>query len=72
MTVGFAGIGRMGLAMAGNALAENLAAGLGVRLPAAAAASAVLEEALRNDLADADIASVIGLLEPTDDLTEET
>ena len=40
---------------------EDLAARLGVRLPAAAAAAAVLDEALRTDLADADIASVIGL-----------
>ena len=52
-------------------LAEDLAARLGVRLPAAAAATAVLDEALRNDLADADIASVIGLLERPDDTTEE-
>ena len=61
-------------------LAQDLAAGLGVRLPAAAAASGVLEEALRNGLADADMASVIGLLDQTtrrtplattsDDITE--
>ena len=61
-------------------LAQDLAASLGVRLPAAAAASGVLEEALRNDLADADIASVMRLLErttsstplppPSDDITE--
>ncbi len=53
-------------------LAEDLAARLGVRLPAAAAAAAVLDEALRKDLADADIASVIGLLERPDDITEES
>jgi 3-hydroxyisobutyrate dehydrogenase-like beta-hydroxyacid dehydrogenase len=45
-------------------LAHDLAASLGVRLPAAAAAAGVLEEALRNGLADADIASVISLLAP--------
>jgi len=44
------------------ALAEDLAARLGVRIPAAAAAAGVLEAALANGLADADIASVIGLL----------
>jgi 3-hydroxyisobutyrate dehydrogenase/2-hydroxy-3-oxopropionate reductase len=62
-------------------LAHDLAASLGVRLPAAAAAAGVLEEALRNGLADADIASVISLLAPrsggeslatpVDDSTEE-
>ena len=62
-------------------LAHDLAARLGVRLPAAAAAAGVLEEALRNGLADADIASVISLLAPrsggkplttpVDDSTEE-
>jgi 3-hydroxyisobutyrate dehydrogenase/2-hydroxy-3-oxopropionate reductase len=61
-------------------LAQDLAASLGVRLPAAAAALGVLEEALRNGLADADMASVIGLLDQTtrrtplattsDDITE--
>jgi 3-hydroxyisobutyrate dehydrogenase-like beta-hydroxyacid dehydrogenase len=44
------------------ALAEDLAARLGVRIPAAAAAAGVLEAALSNGLADADMASVIGLL----------
>jgi 3-hydroxyisobutyrate dehydrogenase/2-hydroxy-3-oxopropionate reductase len=44
------------------ALADDLAARLGVRIPAAAAAAGVLEEALANGLADADMASVIGLL----------
>ena len=52
-------------------LAQDLAARLGVRLPAAAAATAMLDEALRTDLAEADIASVIGLLERPDDTTEE-
>jgi 3-hydroxyisobutyrate dehydrogenase len=62
-------------------LAQDLAASLGVRLPAAAAASDMLEEALRKGLADADIASVMSLLIPTtsrtplpttsDDITEE-
>jgi 3-hydroxyisobutyrate dehydrogenase-like beta-hydroxyacid dehydrogenase len=61
-------------------LALDLAASLGVRLPAAAAASGVLEEALRNGLADADMASVMSLLDGTtsrtplpttsDDITE--
>jgi 3-hydroxyisobutyrate dehydrogenase-like beta-hydroxyacid dehydrogenase len=62
------------------ALAAELAARLGVRIPAAAAAAGVLEEALGNGLADADMASVISLLLPTtgrqadsrhDDSTEE-
>jgi 3-hydroxyisobutyrate dehydrogenase-like beta-hydroxyacid dehydrogenase len=44
-------------------LAQGLAAALGIRLPAAAATSEVLQEALANDLADADIASVMRLLE---------
>jgi 3-hydroxyisobutyrate dehydrogenase-like beta-hydroxyacid dehydrogenase len=62
-------------------LAQDLAAGLGVRLPAAAAAADMLNEALRNGLADADIASVMSLLDRTprrtpvptssDDITEE-
>ncbi len=52
-------------------LAQDLAASLGVRLPAAAAASAVLEEAMRNGLADADMAAVMSLLDTTlDDVTE--
>jgi 3-hydroxyisobutyrate dehydrogenase len=62
------------------ALAQELAARLGVRIPAAAAAAGVLDEALGNGLADADMASVISLLSPTagckrlatsDDFTEE-
>jgi 3-hydroxyisobutyrate dehydrogenase-like beta-hydroxyacid dehydrogenase len=62
-------------------LAQDLAAGLGVRLPAAAAAADMLDEALRNGLANADMASVMGLLDLTtsrtplpttsDDFTEE-
>jgi 3-hydroxyisobutyrate dehydrogenase-like beta-hydroxyacid dehydrogenase len=61
-------------------LAQDLAASLGVRIPAAVAAAEVLEEAVRNGLADADIASVISLLgrstgrkpvTPNDDITEE-
>jgi 3-hydroxyisobutyrate dehydrogenase-like beta-hydroxyacid dehydrogenase len=62
-------------------LAQDLAANLGVRLPAAAAASDMLEEALRCGLADNDIASVLSLLDRTtrrtpvpnrpDDITEE-
>ena len=44
-------------------LAQDLAASLGIRLPAAAAALGVLDEALRNGLADADIASVIRVLD---------
>jgi 3-hydroxyisobutyrate dehydrogenase-like beta-hydroxyacid dehydrogenase len=51
------------------ALAEDLAASLGVRIPAHAAAAAVLEEALGSGLAEADMSSVIGLL--ANDLTEE-
>ena len=43
-------------------LARDLAARLGVRIPAAAAAADVLEEAVGGGLADADMASVIGLL----------
>jgi 3-hydroxyisobutyrate dehydrogenase-like beta-hydroxyacid dehydrogenase len=43
-------------------LAEDLAAGLGVRLPAVAAAVSVLDEALRDGLGDADISSVISVL----------
>ncbi len=63
-----------------TSLALDLAAGLGVRLPAAEAAAGVLEEALHNGLADADMASVIGLLggatgskplTPSDDILEE-
>ena len=46
------------------ALARELAARLGVRIPAAAAAAGVLEEALGNGLADADMASVLSLLGP--------
>jgi 3-hydroxyisobutyrate dehydrogenase-like beta-hydroxyacid dehydrogenase len=51
------------------ALAEDLAARLGVRIPAHAAAAGVLEEALGSGLADADMSSVIGLL--ANDFTEE-
>jgi 3-hydroxyisobutyrate dehydrogenase-like beta-hydroxyacid dehydrogenase len=63
------------------ALAQELAARLGVRIPAAAAAAGVLDEALGNGLADADMASVISLLGPApgskplatgDDFTEES
>lgn len=43
-------------------LAEDLAAGLGARLPAARAAALVLDEALEAGRGDADIASVVGLL----------
>jgi 3-hydroxyisobutyrate dehydrogenase/2-hydroxy-3-oxopropionate reductase len=51
-------------------LAQELATRLGVRLPAAAAAAGVLEEAVRSGLGDADMASVITLLSPRDDTTE--
>jgi 3-hydroxyisobutyrate dehydrogenase-like beta-hydroxyacid dehydrogenase len=58
-----------------TALAQELASRLGVRIPAAAAAASVLEEALGGGLADADMASVISLLGPAptanDDITEE-
>jgi 3-hydroxyisobutyrate dehydrogenase len=63
-----------------TSLAHDLAARLGVRIPAAAAAAGVLEEALANGLADADMASVISLLGPArgskplttnDDITED-
>ena len=62
-----------------TALAQELASRLGVRIPAAAAAAGVLEEALGGGLADADMASVISLLAATagsalttnDDITEE-
>jgi 3-hydroxyisobutyrate dehydrogenase/2-hydroxy-3-oxopropionate reductase len=43
-------------------LAQDLAARLGVRLPAATAAAGVLEVAVRGGLADADFASVIRVL----------
>ena len=43
-------------------LAEDLAAGLGARLPAAQAAAIVLDEALEAGRGGADIASVVGLL----------
>jgi 3-hydroxyisobutyrate dehydrogenase/2-hydroxy-3-oxopropionate reductase len=46
-------------------LAQALADRVGVRLPAAAAAATVLEEAVREGLADADMASVISLLGTT-------
>jgi 3-hydroxyisobutyrate dehydrogenase/2-hydroxy-3-oxopropionate reductase len=60
-------------------LAQDLATRLGVRIPAAAAAASVLDEALGSGLADADMASVLGLLKPArgsdgptnDDTTEE-
>jgi 3-hydroxyisobutyrate dehydrogenase-like beta-hydroxyacid dehydrogenase len=52
------------------ALAQELAARLGVRLPAAAAAAGVLEEAMHAGLAEADMASVISVLQPTHDPTE--
>jgi 3-hydroxyisobutyrate dehydrogenase-like beta-hydroxyacid dehydrogenase len=63
-----------------TALAQDLADRLGVRMPAAAAAAGVLEDALGSGLADADMASVISLLGPApgrkpltrnDDSTEE-
>jgi 3-hydroxyisobutyrate dehydrogenase-like beta-hydroxyacid dehydrogenase len=44
------------------ALAEDLAAELGVRLPTVAAAAGVLDEALRDGLGDADFASVLTIL----------
>jgi 3-hydroxyisobutyrate dehydrogenase-like beta-hydroxyacid dehydrogenase len=47
-------------------LARELAARLGVRIPAATAAAGVLEEAVGDGLADADMASVIGLLAGND------
>jgi 3-hydroxyisobutyrate dehydrogenase-like beta-hydroxyacid dehydrogenase len=51
-------------------LARKLATRTGVRVPAAAAAASILEEATRSGLADADMASVITLLSPHDDTTE--
>jgi 3-hydroxyisobutyrate dehydrogenase-like beta-hydroxyacid dehydrogenase len=62
------------------ALAQELAARLGVRIPAAAAAEGMLDEALARGLADADMASVLAMLRPAqghhpalsnDDRTEE-
>jgi 3-hydroxyisobutyrate dehydrogenase-like beta-hydroxyacid dehydrogenase len=44
------------------ALAEDLAAELGARLPTVAAAAGVLDDALRDGLGDADFASVITVL----------
>jgi 3-hydroxyisobutyrate dehydrogenase-like beta-hydroxyacid dehydrogenase len=43
-------------------LAEDLAAGLAVRLPAVAAAVSVLDQAIRHGLGDADISAVINVL----------
>ena len=43
-------------------LAQDLAAGLGARLPTVAAAAGVLDDALRDGLGDADFASVIRVL----------
>lgn len=48
-----------------SALAHDLASGLGVRMPTAAAAAGVLDEALRNGLGDEDMAAVIRVLVPT-------
>lgn len=45
------------------ALVEELATRLGVRMPVSKAATAVLDEALEHDLADADMASVLQVLE---------
>jgi 3-hydroxyisobutyrate dehydrogenase-like beta-hydroxyacid dehydrogenase len=45
-----------------TSLAEDLAAGLDVRLPTLAAAVTVLEEAIRNGLGDSDMASVLSVL----------
>jgi 3-hydroxyisobutyrate dehydrogenase-like beta-hydroxyacid dehydrogenase len=55
------------------ALAEDLAAELGARLPTVAAAAAVLDDALRDGLGDADFASVITVLsaKPTDTTEEQ-
>jgi 3-hydroxyisobutyrate dehydrogenase/2-hydroxy-3-oxopropionate reductase len=44
------------------ALAEDLAAELGARVPAVAAAAGVLDDAVRDGLGDADFASVISVL----------
>ena len=49
------------------ALAQDLAARLGLRIPSTEAAGDVLDEAIGNGLADADIASVIDLLGPSAD-----
>jgi 3-hydroxyisobutyrate dehydrogenase-like beta-hydroxyacid dehydrogenase len=51
------------------ALVHELAARLGVRMPAAEAAGVVLEEALGKGLGDADMASVLGLLASIDHRT---
>ena len=56
------------------ALAQELAARLGLRIPSTEAAGGVLDDAIGNGLADADIAAVIDLLGPAsqnDDSTEE-
>jgi 3-hydroxyisobutyrate dehydrogenase-like beta-hydroxyacid dehydrogenase len=45
-----------------TSLAEDLAAALDVRIPTLSAAVAVLEEAIRHGLGDADMASVISVL----------
>jgi 3-hydroxyisobutyrate dehydrogenase len=54
-----------------SVLAHELAAGLGVRMPAAEAAAGVLDEALRAGLGDADMAAVLSLLAPNE-ITEES
>jgi 3-hydroxyisobutyrate dehydrogenase-like beta-hydroxyacid dehydrogenase len=51
-----------GLMRKDASLAEELATGLDVRLPALAAAVGVLDEAVREGLGDADIASVISVV----------
>jgi 3-hydroxyisobutyrate dehydrogenase-like beta-hydroxyacid dehydrogenase len=53
-----------------SVLVHELAAGLGVRMPAADAAAGVLGEALRAGLGDADMAAVLSLL-ARNEITEE-
>ena len=55
-----------------SALVQDLAARLGVRIPAAAAAGGVLDEAFASGLADADMSSVISLLGPVGSMRSTT
>lgn len=79
--VGFAGLGRMGAAMARHGaalmrkdlrLAHGLADDLGLQLPAAEAAADVLDEALHDGLGEADKATVPDVLRPANARTAVT
>jgi 3-hydroxyisobutyrate dehydrogenase/2-hydroxy-3-oxopropionate reductase len=55
-----------------SALVQDLATRLGVRIPAAAAAGGVLDEAFASGLADADMSSVMNLLVPVGSMRSTT